>query len=57
MKSYAKLLELVNELIERDEKQKEKWVKAESLRIRKVIGEIQKIAVEAKRDLVERDSK
>ena len=57
MEIYTKLIEEAKVLLEKDEAYKAKPTKVESARIRKVIGGIQKLAVQAKRDLIEEDKK
>jgi len=57
MKTYNDLILRVEELIEGDAALGNKYTKAESKRQRNRINEIQKLAVQAKRDLLEQDKK
>jgi hypothetical protein len=55
MQSYNQLVELAKLLVTQDEAYQGRPTKAESKRIRATINEIQKLAVEAKRDLINAD--
>jgi hypothetical protein len=55
MDNYKKLMKLAEELIEGDCKLDKKHTKAESARQRKRINSIQKLAIQAKRELMLKD--
>jgi len=55
MEKYTQIIGLANELIEGNTALEKRFTKAESARQRKKINEIQKLAVEAKRELMAKD--
>ena len=55
MENYIKVTELAKNLLEADSKLQEKYTKAESKRIRTILGEIKKTVTSARADLVQRD--
>lgn len=55
MNTYERLTKVAMNLIDEDSSYQLKPTKAASARLRKHIGEIQKLAVEAKRDLIKAD--
>jgi len=55
MKNYKDLILLAEQLVDQDTKLENKYTKAESGRIRSTIMQIQKLAVDAKRDLIAKD--
>jgi hypothetical protein len=57
MESYKELINTAKTLIGRHNLLNESYTKAESKRIRKEINLIQKLAVQAKKDLIEEDNK
>jgi hypothetical protein len=57
MESYNELINTARILLGRNEILEDKYTKAESLRIRKEINLIQKLAIQAKKDLIEKDNR
>ncbi len=57
MENYKNLIWLVDDLVKNHQELKDKGFQTLSLKQRKIIGDIQKIAVSAKRDLVKASKK